>query len=511
MDNLHKFTKQFRGWLIVMLLINDLIIIGSWFLASQKFNLNHLSLIAGLVGGPLILLFFLPWLITKRLVKPVSVLWQAVLHITPGSANIAAPDVESVKTGHDLVVGLTSQIYQLAASAESLNAHINKESANLIHNPIATSLPLPFFVLDKNKNIVFVNEAAIKYISLSNDELLNKNVYSVLDMTFQENPTLDNWLAEVGNSSVIASKTWDHAKLTVPNSKQVLRFDLAAYYNKGDPLGYEIMLILFDHNERYAKEEEVLDFVALAVHELRTPLTLVRGYIEALEEDLKDKLPPDDASLLNNLDASAQQLANFVNNVLNVARIEDDQFVVQLHEETWSAIVASAVTDMQLRAGVKGITIETDIKQNLPTVGVDRVSIYEVINNLLDNAIKYSGKGKKITLKSYLVDDGSVETTVTDYGIGIPESAIPNLFDKFYRNHRTRSEIGGTGLGLYLSKTIINAHGGHIWVRAKEDQGSTFGFTVVPYSKLSANQQGGQPDLTRTAHGWIKNHSMYRR
>ena len=89
---------------------------------------------------------------------------------------------------------------------------------------------------------------------------------------------------------------------------------------------------------------------------------------------------------------------------------------------------------------------------------------------------------------------------------------MPNLFTKFYRDHRNRAQIGGTGLGLYLSKAIVTAHGGTMWVRSKEGEGSTFGFTLMPYDKLAAeHKEGPDQGITRSAHGWIKNHSLYRR
>jgi signal transduction histidine kinase len=146
-----------------------------------------------------------------------------------------------------------------------------------------------------------------------------------------------------------------------------------------------------------------------------------------------------------------------------------------------------------------------------PAVGADHISISEVINNLIDNAIKYSGASKVINIETKVNQEGLVETTVQDFGVGIPSSIMPNLFTKFYRDHRNRAQIGGTGLGLYLSKAIVTAHGGTIWVRSKEGEGSTFGFTLLPYEKLAAVQKAGESDVTRSAHGWIKNHSLYRR
>jgi signal transduction histidine kinase len=254
-----------------------------------------------------------------------------------------------------------------------------------------------------------------------------------------------------------------------------------------------------------------MSMVAMAVHELRTPLTLLRGYIEALGDDLTGKLPSVDAEYLHKMDAAGQQLVTFINNVLNVARITDDQFLVRLHEEAWPAVLETAVADMKLRAMVHGITLETTAGKDLPTVGVDRSGMYEVICNLIDNAIKYSGNGKKIVVRSTLTEDGLVQTDVQDFGIGIPSSVVANLFDKYYRSHRSRDSISGTGLGLYLCKTIVNAHGGNIWVRSAEGKGSIFSFTVLPFSRVATELKGHPEDLTRTAHGWIKNHSLYRR
>jgi len=143
---------------------------------------------------------------------------------------------------------------------------------------------------------------------------------------------------------------------------------------------------------------------------------------------------------------------------------------------------------------------------------LDSLSIREVVSNLIDNAIKYSGESKTISITTKMNAEGLIETSVQDFGLGISSSILPNLFTKFYRDHRNRAQIGGTGLGLFLAKTIVAAHGGSIWVRSKENEGSTFTFTLVPYSQLTEDmKKSGDKDITRSAHGWIKNHSLYRR
>ncbi|MCA9330848.1 hypothetical protein KC957_02275, partial [Candidatus Saccharibacteria bacterium] len=125
---------------------------------------------------------------------------------------------------------------------------------------------------------------------------------------------------------------------------------------------------------------------------------------------------------------------------------------------------------------------------------------------------KYSGKSDTITVTSTLTKDGLVETSVQDRGVGIPASVLPTLFEKFHRNHRNKLQIGGTGLGLYISKAIVDAHSGNIWVNSREGEGSTFSFTLLPYSSLATEQKtGDNTGMTRTAHGWIKNHNMFRK
>lgn len=166
---------------------------------------------------------------------------------------------------------------------------------------------------------------------------------------------------------------------------------------------------------------------------------------------------------------------------------------------------------MELRAKVRQKHITLDISPNLPTVGIDKISMYEVVVNLVDNAIKYSGQSDTITVSSRLANDGNVETVVKDDGPGIPTSVVGGLFTKFYRSHRSKDTVGGNGLGLYIVKSIVTAHGGQVWVKSKEGQGSEFGFTIIPYANLEEAKANGQDTIVRQANGWIKNHSLYRR
>lgn len=452
-------------------------------------------------------------MVVPALLEPVRVLWQAILHMSPSYQNVSAPNLEAIRLGHELLTSLVMQVYQLASQNTNSDNQTDHRAAILQAANIVTHLPLPMFVCNKQQFVINVSETALDYCAIDSSRLLGKPLVENVNLEFPSEFTLETWMNDCQAHKVTDTAYWERVRVRLKNDDKTLRqCDMAAYYNRDNPSGTEFIITLFDRTERYQQDDKSLNFVAMAVHELRTPLTMMRGYIEVFEEEVAPKLEPELKDFMYKMQVSAEQLTSFVNNILNVARVEDDQLELSLTEENWSDVLKRAVEDNTLRARVHGKSIVLKIEDNLPPVAVDRVSIYEVVNNLLDNAIKYSADSKEIIVTSTLSKEGMVETTVRDFGVGIPASVLPNLFEKFYRNHRTRSSIGGTGLGLYLSKAIVNAHGGQIWAESKEAEGSTFGFSLQPYAQLSQEAKAGQnKEITRAAHGWVKNHSLYRR
>ncbi len=468
--------------------------------------------VVGAYGVSILLTLIISFAATNFVLLPLKAIWQAIVHLAPNEHGVAAPDIDKLAVGRTLVANLTAQIYQIVTVAEHSEGLSFKRSSNLKSDFIANNLPLPLVVLNNEQTILFANNAACSYIGRNAEDIINQNVYSILNMSFPSEHTLDNWLKKAKTSAVTASELWERVRLNITDNQPTRLFDLAAYYNKDNPQHYETLLVLFDHTSQYSQDDQAISFVALSVHELRTPLALLRGYIEAFEEETEGKLTPELQGFMSKMSATAQQLSAFVNNILNVARVDNDQLSLQLHEEKWPEIIQGAVDMMSLRAGVRDINLKLNIAKDLPTVGADRVSIQEVIANLIDNAIKYSGVSKEIVISTSLNNEGLVETTVQDYGVGVPSSVLPNLFTKFYRDHHNRAQIGGTGLGLYLSKAIVTAHGGNIWVKSKEGKGAVFGFTLLPYAKLAEETKNNDnKEIVRSAHGWIKNHSLYRR
>ncbi|MET0779819.1 MAG: histidine kinase dimerization/phospho-acceptor domain-containing protein, partial [Candidatus Saccharimonadales bacterium] len=389
MDNLQKFITQVRGRLFTVLVLNNLIIFGDWYIMHRLLELEGAALLVTLFAASILSLTVLPWFTTRYITEPTKLIWQAILHIAPDAVNTPAPDIKKHGLGHDLVVNLVSHIYQLASVVETVEKTAAGRPTDFKKNFVANSLPVPLMVLDKKQNILFANKPMLDIIKRTEAETTGQNVYSVLDLSFGSAETLDKWLAGAQTSQAVATKTWERVRLNAAAGETVPQFDLAAYYNKGNPDGFETMLVLFDKTESYSQDDQGLSFVALAVHELRTPITLLRGYIEALEEDLEGKLDAETLGFIHKMKASAQALTGFINNMLNVARIENDQLVLKLQEDKWADIVQGVVNDEMLRAKVQNVELISQVDPNLPTVGVDRVSAYEVLANLVDNAIKY--------------------------------------------------------------------------------------------------------------------------
>ncbi len=512
MNYLDQLRNRIGIYLLAIIVIENSIVIAFYWALQYYTSIDTFIILAGSLTLGVLLACLIMWFFSSYVVQPLRAVWQAIVHLSPTEHGITAPKVENLRLGRELVASLTAQVYQLANIASQVTAESHRQRSDLHHNFIAQNLPLPLIVLDSTQTIRFTNVAASQYVGIASSDMLGKNVYMVLDMSFPTEATFDTWLKSVRTNSATAVTNWERVRLNVRDDHPSRLFDLAAYYNRDNADNNETIMVLFDHTKQYSQDEQAVSFMALSVHELRTPLTLLRGYIEVFEDEFGQSLDPELQGFLLKMRAQAEQLTSYVNNTLNVARVDNDQLELMLQSEDWSTILKSAVEIISLRAKVRGITLQCRFALNLPPVGVDRLSIREVINNLIDNAIKYSSTSKTIKIETFLNQEGLIETSVQDFGQGIPSSVLPNLFTKFYRDHRNRAQIGGTGLGLYLSKAIIAAHGGNIWVRSREGEGSTFSFTVLPYAQLTESlKQTGDQAITRGAHGWIKNHSLYRR
>jgi signal transduction histidine kinase len=509
MDNFHKLYRQVTLLSYALSVFFMLILIGLWLVLAEYYHFTniHAAIVVTLAG--LVLVGICIRILNGIALNPLRLLSQAIVHVDPDHQGVPAPNLDQLKVGRDIVTSLALQVYQFASQQNSAEL-IEHRKAVIQASNIVNRLPLPMFVFNKELLVTNASSAALDYCGIESAELFGKPIFDNLNLEFGTENTLEKWIEACQDNKVTDNAYWERVHVRTKDG-QLHQCDLSAHYNRENPSGADFIVTIFDRTAQYDQDDQAVGFVALAVHELRTPLTMLRGYIEVFEDELGNTLNDEMKDFMLKMEAAADQLTSFVHNILNVARIENNQLSLHLNEESWEDIIKSGMGGIELRARINHKNIEYNIASDLPTVAADRVSMYEVLNNLVDNAIKYSPNSDRIIVKASLNKQGLVETTVQDFGVGIPESVLPNLFEKFYRNHRTRTQIGGTGLGLYLSKAIVGAHGGQIWATSKEGEGTTFGFTLVPYDQAGDEMKDGDKEITRQAHGWIKNHSYYRR
>ena len=516
MDYNKRTTRKLNMIIIVFFLVAVGTTVGLWQLSSNLFKVDETAQYAFWIVTSGASLFALSLGLTHIVYKPLQTLFDVIVYAGHSSRGGAAPNTESLHLGRELITSLARQVYDLT----SMSAQGDKVVKNKKGDETATSTPqnvslfdhigLPIVGLDPNQIITVVNREFAEYIDQPAEAIVGMPLYDAMSLSFQSGETFEEWLRNSQKNTAVGNKVWERVRIVDTQAHAVKQFDLVASFSKDNQSGTETMLIIYDRTEQYAIDDGEISFVSLAVHELRTPLTVLHGYIEVFEDELGPSLNPEMAEFMHKMKASAQQLTAFVGNILNVARVDENQLVLKLQKYMWPEIVDYAVADLQLRANVHGIHIEVNTANNLPPVAADQVSIHEVLNNLVENAIKYSGEADKILISSKMNRDGMIEVSVQDFGIGIPTDVMPDLFQKFYRSHKSRVKVGGTGLGLYLCKALVAAHGGNIWVRSKEGEGSIFTFTLQPYDMAEHQHGEGQDGIMRGAHGWIKNHSLNR-
>jgi PAS domain S-box-containing protein len=237
------------------------------------------------------------------------------------------------------------------------------------------------------------------------------------------------------------------------------------------------LIVIHDISKEKDLERMKLDFVSMAAHELRTPLTAIKGYVSFLLETLPQKITDEEAEFLRRISVSGDTLSSLVENILSLTHIERKTIKLDLKPTDIASVVENLLAGFKETAAGKSIEIANSTIGDIPNVLADKLRIGEVFSNLVDNAIKYTKKGK-VTVKVYNTDT-DVVVSVMDTGIGIPKEAQKHLFTKFYRvTGDLQSGAKGTGLGLYICKAIVEMHGGKIWAESNNDQGSTFYFSL---------------------------------
>jgi len=214
------------------------------------------------------------------------------------------------------------------------------------------------------------------------------------------------------------------------------------------------------------------EFLSVASHELRTPLTTIKGYTQLLAQTVNDLGPDERATYINAVLGEIERMMGLISELLDVSRIETNRLQIHPQPIRWLQFIEGRISAFRVQHPMRMMRFDVSAPESSVVADPDRMR--QVVDNLLSNALKYSPEGSDIDVR-VAKEDGFVATSVTDHGIGIPKDEIPQLFERFHRARNVSSRYyGGLGLGLYIARAIVEAHGGVITVESEEGSGSTF-------------------------------------
>ena len=239
-----------------------------------------------------------------------------------------------------------------------------------------------------------------------------------------------------------------------------------------------VVMVLHDVTELRRLEQVRTEFVANVSHELRTPLTAIQGYLEtllsgALEERQNAR------RFLEIVFRHTERLGRLLNDLTDLSNIELGRVALKLAPTRLDEVVDTVLAIMGPKATGRRVGLSSRLSPDLPSVVADRDRLVQVVLNLVDNAVKYTPEGGRVTVQARTAAEGQVEIDVTDTGIGIPPIDLPRITERFYRVDKARSrELGGTGLGLAIVKHLVFAHGGQLRIESEPGRGTTVHVTL---------------------------------
>ena len=390
--------------------------------------------------------------------------------------------VKSLMAGNyneKLCIKGNSELLELANSLNDLSEVFRLTHENLIQEKNRLSSVLSYMsdgVIATNRlgQITMINSTAQRLLNLDRETATQMSILDILD---GENPY---------TYSELLSKTPEiHLSRRDANDEFVtLRVNFALIRKESGFIS-GLVAVLHDATEQEKEERERRLFVSNVSHELRTPLTSVKSYLEALDDGaLNEEIAPNFIKV--SLDET-NRMMRMISDLLALSRIDNKSTQLNVEMTNFTAFMTyilnrfGQIKSQETNPG-KSYEIIRDYPVNSIWVEIDTDKMTQVIDNILNNAIKYSPDGGKITV-SMKTTDTQLIVSISDQGLGIPKKDLPLIFDRFYRVDKARSRAqGGTGLGLSIAKEIVKQHNGFIWAKSEYGKGSTFTI-VLPYDQ----------------------------
>ena len=388
----------------------------------------------------------------------------------------------------DLIAGDYSEVVDMQGSPEltdmtnSINdlsevirlTHENLEQETKRLTSILAYMTDGVLATNRRGQIIMVNEMAAKQLNVNKDEVLNTSILDLLSLG--DDYDLRSLITEVPELTIDSQdENGEYISLRV-------RF---ALIRRESGFISGLVAVLHDTTEQDKEERERRLFVSNVSHELRTPLTSVKSYLEALDDGaLSEPVAPDFVKVSLN---ETNRMMRMVTDLLSLSRIDNETSQLEIELTNFTAFITFILNRFdKIKSQSQEDTKKYELIREYPItpiwVEIDTDKMTQVIDNILNNAIKYSPDGGKIKV-GMKTTDAQLIISISDEGLGIPKKDLPRIFDRFYRVDKARSRAqGGTGLGLAIAKEIVKQHKGFIWAKSEYGKGSTFTI-VLPYDK----------------------------
>ncbi|MBO6359249.1 cell wall metabolism sensor histidine kinase WalK [Enterococcus casseliflavus] len=404
-------------------------------------------------------------LVSRSITQPIGEMREQAIRIAKGdySRKVAIH-------GKDELGQLAETFNQLGERIEETQEAMESERNRL--DSVLTHMTDGVVATDRRGKVITINEMAMSLLNVSNEEAIGQSILTLLEI--DEEYTLRK-LLENPEDMLLERPSND---LTGTNI--ILRIDFSMIRRESGFIS-GLVAVMHDVTEQEKNEQERREFVSNVSHELRTPLTSMRSYIEALSEGAwKD--PEIAPNFLKVTLDETDRMIRMINDLLSLSRMDSGNSQLQLEYINFNEMVNFVLDrfDMMVTNESKKYLIRREFTKRELWLEVDTDKMIQVIDNIMNNAIKYSPDGGIITVK-LMETHNNIVLSINDQGLGIPKKDLAKIFDRFYRVDKARArQQGGTGLGLAISREVIKAHGGAIWAESRENRGSTF-YIMLPY------------------------------
>lgn len=344
-------------------------------------------------------------------------------------------------------------------------------------------------VYEKNKTSAIIENLTDGVMLLDNDyriKIINQAAFDLLkkDKKRIENVNIFDFLCNKELDPLCTAMKDESNRIKILKSKEVrlrekIYFELTTVFLKTESEDKGILVIMHDISRDKLIESLKTEFVSIAAHQLRTPLSSIKWTISMILNGDVGPVNEEQRDFLKKTYESNERMIALINDLLNVSRIEEGRFLYKQEPIQMEDLVKNIINSEAELISLRKIKLEFNIpSMPLPKVYIDKEKMGLVVQNLLENSIRYTGEGGTIEI-SLQKKDNNIVFEIKDSGVGIPKSQYNRVFNKFFRGENVmKMETEGTGLGLYVSKNIVEAHKGKIWFESEENKGTTFFFQI---------------------------------